>query len=232
MQVLPCSEGRVRPDPGRSGKRHGHGAEDHARPGAGRLGRSIRYRRRHRLHINRDFQVNSQPTAACLTPAAALGGRAWPSFRPSSGPAGLLEMWEKALCVWLNSTLGLIGRWYVSNRQQQGRASLSVTAIGIIPVPDLRTIPRGRIVAAAKAFDDLIGEAMLPANEAYRDQARIELDERALRGLLGRPRDELDNLAVLPPTVVYEPSVHGGKKTRPLTTEAAWLETSKERAVR
>ena len=33
-----------------------------------------------RLHINRDFQVNSQPLGACLTPRNALGGRAWPSF--------------------------------------------------------------------------------------------------------------------------------------------------------
>ena len=215
MQVLPCSEGRVRPDPGRSGnvtdteqKTMLDRAQDVWAGRSDIAGAT-------RLHINRDFRVNSQPTAACLTPAAALGGRAWPSFRPSPGTTGLLEMWEKALCVWLNSTLGLIGRWYVSNRQQQGRASLSVTAIGIIPVPDLRTIPRWRIVAAAKAFDDLIGEAMLPANEAYRDQARIELDERALRGLLGRPRDELDNLAILRRQWCLEPSVHGGKKTRP-----------------
>lgn len=141
MQVLPCSEGRVRPDPDRSG----NVKRSEQKPMLERAqdvwtGRSD-IAGATRLHVNRDFRVNSQPTAACLTPNAALGGRAWPAFQPCPGAADLRETWEKALCVWLNSTLGLIGRWYVSNRQQQGRASLSVTAIGMIPVPDLRRIP-------------------------------------------------------------------------------------------
>ncbi|MXZ30512.1 MAG: hypothetical protein F4X37_08300 [Acidimicrobiia bacterium] len=214
MQVLPCSEGRVRPDAGDSSGT-GRGAKPmlkraqdvwNGRPGiAGAT----------RLHVNRDFRLNSQPAAACLTPSAALGGRAWPAFRPSPGGADLRETWEKALCVWLNSTLGLIGRWYVSNRQQQGRAILSVTAIGMIPVPDLRRIPSHRIVAAAKGFDDLADEAMLPANEAYRDGTRVMVDERTLCGLLGRPESELSHLAVLRQQWCAEPSVHGWKKTRP-----------------
>ena len=33
-----------------------------------------------RLHFNRDFRLNSQSLAACLTPSPALGGTAWPNF--------------------------------------------------------------------------------------------------------------------------------------------------------
>ena len=41
-----------------------------------------------RLHCNRDFQLNSQSLAACLTPSAAIGGRAWSSgTRTSAGVA-------------------------------------------------------------------------------------------------------------------------------------------------
>ena len=35
-----------------------------------------------RLHANRDFQLNSQSLAMCLTPEKCLGGRAWPNIVP------------------------------------------------------------------------------------------------------------------------------------------------------
>ena len=31
-------------------------------------------------HINRDFRLNSQALAACVTAEECIGGRAWPSF--------------------------------------------------------------------------------------------------------------------------------------------------------
>ena len=55
------------------------------------------------LHFNRDFRINSQPLAACLTPDAAIGGRAWPNCRLQHA------RWEKVLVLWANTTLGLIG---------------------------------------------------------------------------------------------------------------------------
>ena len=90
--------------------------------------------------------------------------------------------------MWLNSTLGLLGRWWVSNRQQQ---------------------------ALAEVFDQFEHRAMLPANEAYRDEARQELDEAVLCGVLDLPTTILDPLSTLRLQWCAEPSVHGGKKTRP-----------------
>ena len=168
-----------------------------------------------RLHINRDFQVNSQPMAACLTPKPAIGGRAWPSFQPTAEDESENENWEKALCVWLNTTLGLLGRWWVSNRQQKGRANLTVTTIGNIPTLDLRGISTEQVRALAAVFDQFEHQPMLPANEAYRDEARQQLDEAVLCGVLGLPDSILEPLATLRLQWCAEPSVHGGKKTRP-----------------
>ena len=38
-----------------------------------------------RLHFNRDFRLNSQSLAACLTSEPSIGGRAWPNFRLTNG---------------------------------------------------------------------------------------------------------------------------------------------------
>lgn len=164
-----------------------------------------------RLHVNRDFRLNSQSTGACLTPTRSIGGRAWPSFQPDGGTD-----WEQALCAWLNSSLGLIARWWVSSRQQGGRANLTVTTIGTIPVPDLRALPTSTVERLASAFENFADTPMLPANEAYRDDARQQLDEAVLCGALGLPASVLGPLGTLRLQWCEEPSVHGGKdSTRP-----------------
>ncbi len=206
MQVLPCSQGIERPELRGSGLVLWEGRFD--QPGHSIAGAT-------RLHVNSDFQVNSQPMAACLTPKPAIGGRAWPSFQPTAENEAENENWEKALCVWLNSTLGLLGRWWVSNRQQKGRANLTVTTMGSIPVLDLRAISADQRRALAEVFDQFENRTMLPANEAYRDEARQELDEAVLCGVLDLPSTILDPLSTLRLQWCAEPSVHGGKKTRP-----------------
>ena len=56
---------------------------------------------------------------------------------------------------------------------------------------------------------------MLPANEAYRDKARQELDRSLLVDVLGLPETLLEPLATLRDSWCAEPTVHGGKATRP-----------------
>ena len=206
MSVLPCSQGVERPGMREFALVVWEGRINNA-------GHSIAGATR--LHVNSDFQVNSQPMAACVTPTPAIGGRAWPSLQPTSDSEAETEIWEKALCVWLNSTLGLLGRWWVSNRQQKGRANLTVTTMGSIPVLDLRAISTDQRQGLAEVFDEFEHRPMLPASEAYRDEARQELDEAVLCGVLGLPTTILDPLGTLRLQWCAEPSVHGGKKTRP-----------------
>lgn len=168
-----------------------------------------------RLHINNNFRVNSQPLGACMTPGLALGGRAWPSFATDPEIADDPEEWDKALCVWLNSTLGLVGRWWVSSRQQKGRANLSVTAIGGIPALDLRTLTPARTAAAAEVFDEFSTLELRPANEAFDDPARHVLDDALASRVLHLPVGALAGIARLRDLWCREPSVHGNKSTRP-----------------
>ncbi len=168
-----------------------------------------------RLHLNRDFQINSQPLGACLTPQDALGGRAWPSFGVAPANDSDRLLWEKALCAWLNTTPGLIARWWVSSRQQKGRANLSITTIGLIPVPDLARISHHQLQGLAESFDAHVDMDFLPANEAWQDAARQSLDESVLCVALDLPSIILGPLETLRQQWCSEPSVHGGKNTQP-----------------
>ena len=162
-----------------------------------------------RLHINRDFRLTSQALGACLTPQPAIGGRAWPSFGVTPASPDDEALWEKILTLWMNSTLGLIARWYISNRQQQGRANLTITTIGNIPVIDCRELSPEQLKRAAIAFDRLSAAPLLVGRYADRDDTRQLIDRTLLCDVLNLPPTILEPLAVQRKQWVNEPSVKG-----------------------
>ena len=167
------------------------------------------WQRASRLHINCDFQFNANPTCSVYTEQKSAGGRAWPNFLMQTP-----EM-EKAACVWLNGALGLISYWINSNRSQSGRGGTTVTAIPNIPVLDVTRLGAERLQAAVSIYDDLCQEAMLPANEAWRDPVRQELDRRLLTEVLRLDGDAVEQLATLRNQWCREPTVTGTKRTGP-----------------
>ncbi len=161
------------------------------------------------LHINRDFQINANGTAAVFTEVASLGGIAWPTLRMPT------QRDEKTMCVWLNSTLGLLSYWATSNRTQNGRGRTTVTAIPDIPVLDITKIDEAQLDAAVKIFDDLQEKKMLPANEAWRDPVRQELDRRLFAEVLGLDDKAVEQMDILRRQWCSEPTVTSTKKTGP-----------------
>ena len=164
-----------------------------------------------RLCANRDFQLNSQSLAMCLTPEKCLGGRAWPNIVPSD------ERHEIPLLLWCNSTLGLLMHWWKGTRQQMGRSSMTITAIPDLPVLDPRKLTDRRLDHCRAIFDDLKDREFLPANEAWRDETRKALDRELLFGItsvLQLDPDLEEGLDLLREQWCAEPSVHGGKGTQ------------------
>ena len=164
-----------------------------------------------RLHANRDFRLNSQSLAMCLTPEKCLGGTAWPNIVPSD------ERHEIPLLLWCNSTLGLLMHWWKGTRQQAGRSRMTITAIPDLPVLDPRKLTDQRLDHCRAIFDDLKDHEFLPANEAWRDETRKALDRELLFGITSvlqlDPGLE-EGLDLLRKQWCAEPSVHGGKRTR------------------
>ena len=162
-----------------------------------------------RLHFNRDFRLNSQSLAACLTSEPTLGGRAWPNFRPNE------QLQESMIALWANSTLGLMSFWWTGSRQQQGRTVLTISGLPGLIMLDVRTLSSNKLRRASELASDFSAKPLLPANEAYRDSARHELDRALLVDLLELPDSVLKPFENLRRQWCNEPSVHGGKSTAP-----------------
>ena len=189
MVVAPDSEGRVK-----------QGRENRA---------AEIWNTRSHAHHNRDFRFNSQPLAVAFTETQAIGGRAWPNVKFDD------RAHEVAYTLWGNTTLGLLCYWWHSSRQQAGRGSMPITAIRSMPTLDVTKLSPAQLAKAEEIFEDMRDSQFLPANEAYRDNTRKELDHRVLIAMLGLPESILEPLDLLRLKWCSEPSVHGGKKTAP-----------------
>ena len=161
-----------------------------------------------RLHSNRDFQLNSQSLAMCITSEETLGGRAWPNMLPH------WEGWMWPLLLWANSTLGLMMYWWQGTRQQQGRSIFTISKLPVLNVLDPRCLGDSQLEQCREICESFRTRSLLPANEAYRDPARKDLDV-ALWHMLELPRNLLSSLDLVRDQWCVEPSVHGGKRTRP-----------------
>ncbi len=164
---------------------------------------------RSHAHHNRDFRFNSQPLAVAFTERQTIGGTSWPNVRFDS------RAHEIAYTLWGNTTLGLLCYWWHSSRQQAGRGRMPITAIRTMPTLDVTQLLAEQLSVAEAIFEDMRDATFLPANEAYRDDSRKELDRRVLTEMLGLPESILVPLDLLRLKWCSEPSVHGGKNTRP-----------------
>ena len=189
MVVTPDSEGRVKQD------REGRAAEIWAT--------------RSHAHHNRDFRFNSQPLAVAFTETQTIGGTSWPNVKFSH------RAYEIAYTLWGNTTLGLLCYWWHSSRQQAGRGRMPITAIRSMPTLDVAKLARAQLDLAEEIFEDMKSSQFLPANEAYHDSSRQELDYRVLIDMLGLPTTVIEPLDLLRLKWCSEPSVYGGKKTAP-----------------
>ena len=164
-----------------------------------------------RLHVNLDFRLNSQSLTMCLTLEKCLGGTAWPNIVPRG------ERHEIPLLLWCNSTLGMLMHWWKGTRVQAGRSRITITAIPDLPVLDPRTLTEDQLEHCHAIFEDFKDREFMPANEAYRDKTRKNLDRELLFGITSVLKlDPVleDGLDLLRKQWCAEPSVHGGKGTR------------------
>ena len=94
---------------------------------------------------------------------------------------------EKAMSLWLNSTLGIIGAISVAAPNILARPNFSLDAIRRIPVPDL---DESQTNGLARAFDKNCDKVLLSLTEIDKDEIRENLD-KAVSDTLGVSEDEL-----------------------------------------
>jgi hypothetical protein len=159
-------------------------------------------------HFNCDFRFNSQSTAMQFTPRTTIGGNAWLSIQLSTMDH------EKALVLWANTSLGMLLRWWHSNKQQSGRGRIGKTSLETLPVLDVTLLKPKQLAEAVRLFDAMSGQHLLPMNEIDRDPVRKEMDDEFARNVLGLAEPILVSggpLELLRMKLSREPSVRGQK---------------------
>lgn len=165
-----------------------------------------RWKSASRLCFNRDFGFGSQRLAACLTPKPVIGGRAWPGFICND------NLYEIPLVLWMNTTFGLFSFWCTGSRQQNGRSAITITRLPSLAVFDVRHLSDRQYKVAEEIFDKFSDQDFLPANDAYRDKIRHELDRAVMIEMLGLSEELIEPLELLRDKWCAEPTVRGRKK--------------------
>lgn len=156
-------------------------------------------------------RFNSQSLVAAMTEVKAIGGRAWPSV--------LLKKpeWAYATALWCNSSLGLLCHWWVSNKTQNGRGSVTVTTIPSIPTLNVSTLTAKQHAVAKAKFELLKDKFLLPFNQIDADENRAAIDRALIVDVLGLPEALCaanGPLEALRNKLAAEPQIHGGKKSK------------------
>lgn len=160
-----------------------------------------------RLHMNIEARTTSQCLLAAYVRDPVVGGTAWPSVIIDSE-------YEKILAVWCNSTLGILCRWDMSNRQQKGRVRVSRSTILDFPVLDVRNLSKKQHQQFNTIFDEFAERRFDRIMNLWKDPVRIEMDDSMLE-VLGVEVD-LDEIRK---RLCAEPSVNGGKVPLDLAAE-------------
>ncbi|MDE0358798.1 MAG: hypothetical protein OXN92_13830 [Gammaproteobacteria bacterium] len=134
-----------------------------------------------RLQLARELGMAPQRVAAVITDTPMLGVRSWTSVLPRSPAPGKNE----ALCLWLNSTLGLLLRIMHGNRPYLGRSAVPTELASTMPVLDVDRLSNGQLAAATAVYADLKHRELQGFSALAADPVRRKINERLSREVLG-----------------------------------------------
>ena len=157
--------------------------------------------RQGRLHLVCDLGMAPQRVAAVLTESPMLALSSWITLvfnEPAHGK-------EEALCLWLNSTPGLLLRILNSNRPYLGRSRLPHELARVLPVLDVNTLAESQLEAAIAIYEDLRAKELRGFTDIANDPVRAELNTRLCREVLDVDPAAVDDLTH---KLAKEPTLH------------------------
>jgi hypothetical protein len=142
-----------------------------------------------------------------MTSREAVGGRAWPSFVLKD------KRYVKVLSLWLNSTFGILGYWWIANKGQAGRGSVTTSRLGSLLALDPRSLPSDGLTAADAFFESIKNSKLMDVHELAVDNVRAEIDDFIIDLVVPAPSRESARgaLHTLRNKLASEPSICGGR---------------------
>ena len=145
-----------------------------------------------RLQLARELGHAPQRLAAVVSDQPMLGVRSWITLTPTKPLHGS----EEALCMWLNTSLGLLLRIVHANRPYLGRSAVPHELARTLPVLDVAALSEVQLGAACELFDEMKQKPLQGFAHLASDPVRRELEHRFFRDVLGYAAEaELDLLA-------------------------------------
>ena len=164
------------------------------------------------LHIATDVRYNSQPIMATRTGIRALGVSSWHTLIVREDDPVVRSQRETALGMYCNSTLGLLCHANHANRTQEGRGRGNKGMLETLVTLDVRKLESWQLDEAQQIWQEYSNREFMPFYWCAIDPARIELDRRVIRDLLGLGEDAVESIARLRTLLASDPSIHGSKE--------------------
>lgn len=164
------------------------------------------------LQFTQDIRYDSQRIAAVRTRERTLGVRAWYTMTLAATDQIERTRLEMACALWANSTLGLLLHADHANQAMQGRGTGSKAMLEALPILDVNALDSWQLEAAEGIWRDLESREFESFHHCAVDPARIELDRRVVRDMLGLGSDAELTVARLRELLASEPSIHGSKQ--------------------
>ena len=134
-----------------------------------------------RLQISERLRMNTQKTIAVRLNKEALSNVWWPFQLKVEN-----EAHEKAIVLWLNSSLGLMSLLAIRNETQGAWMKFKKPNLESLPVLDVRALSETQLKILSDAFDEVANEPLLPFPQMEHDPIRAKID-KAVSKALGLP---------------------------------------------
>ena len=161
------------------------------------------WRQRGRLMLPYRMRLNTVRTLSVRLNSPALGSL-WIPCKPKPSKHSVEDM-EKAICVYLNSTIGVLAMLGDRTNKIPSYPEMSIDDLRKLPVPNFAAIGNGAAERLAAAYDELAERALLPLPQMDGCPARRALDA-AVCDALGL---DGERVATIRRNLAAEPSVTG-----------------------
>ena len=131
---------------------------------------------RSELLLPHQLRLNLARVAAVMLPEPAVGSR-WTPCRPHDPGV------TKALCLYLNSTPGILTLLGGRDNRVPSYPSFSLDTLRSLPVPDFAALESARRESLSSWFDWLKGEPLLPFPRMHEDPVREQIDDAVMNAL-------------------------------------------------
>ena len=140
-----------------------------------------------------------------MTEEPVLGISSWVSLQAVELKLGA----EETICLWLNSTLGILLRVMFSNRPYMGRSRMTHTSLRDFPILDVMSLSDEKLEAGLEAYKSIQSSELKPLHLLDQDGVRARIDYE-ICNILGLDLEV--NIKSIAEAMAREPGIHGGKR--------------------